>query len=120
MKKELCQSHYWDRAAGEKKFTTHFQMDEFKRFIHLEAGILDMGCGYGRTLNELKTGGFTNLVGADYSIKMIERAKKLDPGYTLVQSNERLSFRDKSFDAVIVSGVLTCIVNAIVKNCDML
>ena len=70
--------------------------------------ILDVGCGYGRTLNELHNNGFTDLIGVDFSEKMIKRGLKLYPYLKLIKNNgETLPFLDDKFDAVILIGVLT-------------
>ena len=51
--KILDQKKYWDKVAEEKKFPTPFQIEEFEKHVLKEMNILDVGCGYGRTLNEL-------------------------------------------------------------------
>ncbi|MBU1696933.1 MAG: class I SAM-dependent methyltransferase, partial [Proteobacteria bacterium] len=73
------QQTYWDKAASKKEFTTPFQMDRFKSFVPEESVILDVGCGYGRTLNELYQEGFKKICGIDFSQKMVERGSRLYP-----------------------------------------
>ncbi|MCK5695871.1 MAG: class I SAM-dependent methyltransferase [Desulfobacula sp.] len=75
----MNQQTYWDKAASKKEFTTPFQMDVFKSYVSRESVILDVGCGYGRTLNALYQEGFKNILGIDFSQKMIERGKHLYP-----------------------------------------
>ena len=111
----LNQEAYWDSSAEKKEFTTPFQMELFKKFVAKDARILDVGCGYGRTLNELYLSGFTNLSGIDFSKKMIEKGGKLYPHLNFQQSKSGvIPFKDNTFDAVILLAVLTCIV----RDCE--
>ena len=69
-----------------------------------------MGCGYGRTLNELYQNGYNKLIGIDFSSGMIERGKRQFPYLDLrVKQDESIALPDKSVDAVILFAVLTCI-----------
>ena len=112
MDKLLNQENYWDSVAQKKEFTTPFQMELFEKFVPKEAHILDVGCGYGRTLNELSLSGFTNLAGIDISKKMIVQGNKLYPHLNFKKhENSGIPFVDESFDAVILLAVLTCIIN---------
>ena len=106
------QKAYWDSVADTKEFTTPFQLGIFSEYVSKDAKILDIGCGYGRTLNELYNSGYTNLCGIDFSEKMIERGKKLFPYLDLATaSSSKTSFEDNSFDAIIIFAVLTCIIS---------
>jgi len=108
----LTQEKYWNSVAEEKEFTTPFQMELFKNFVPKEAQILDVGCGYGRTLNELYLSEFTCLSGIDVSKNMIERGSRLYPHLNLKKpEGEGIPFDDNSFDAVILLAVLTCIIS---------
>jgi ubiquinone/menaquinone biosynthesis C-methylase UbiE len=112
MNKLLTQEEYWDSVAGKKEFTTPFQIELFKKNVPKEARILDVGCGYGRTLHELYLSGFTNLTGIDISKKMIDKGTKLYPKLTLKKYDGfKFPFENNSFDAVILLAVLTCIIS---------
>ena len=100
---------YWDMVANDKNFTTPFQSDLFKKYVDINKSVLDIGCGYGRTLKELYDLGYRNLIGIDFSKEMIDRAWNLY-SYINFYGNE-LSFDDSSIDSVILLGVLTCIPN---------
>ncbi|AUB58177.1 MULTISPECIES: class I SAM-dependent methyltransferase [Methanobacterium] len=107
-KKISHQEKYWDEMAEEKEFPTPFPMEQFKKYAALEMDILDVGCGYGRTLKELHENGFNNLTGVDFSQGMIKRGLKLHPYLNLVKNNgDDLPFPDNTFDAVLLIGVLT-------------
>ncbi|MCK5313078.1 MAG: class I SAM-dependent methyltransferase [Desulfobacteraceae bacterium] len=108
----LTQETYWDKVAEEKEFTTPFQMELFKKNVSEKAKILDIGCGYGRTLNQLYLSGFPDLTGVDISKNMINRGNKLYP-YLNIQTSDAngIPFDDNSFDAVVLMAVLTCVVN---------
>ena len=103
---------YWNRVSGTKQFTTPFQAEAFEQHVSTDAKILDVGCGYGRTLNELYHMGYQNLTGIDFSNGMIERGKSQFPYLNLlVKESASIDFPDNHFDAVILFAVLTCIVS---------
>ncbi len=104
------QQTYWDKAASKKEFTTPFRMDRFKPYVSEESLILDVGCGYGRTLDELHQEGFKKICGIDFSQKMIERGKCLYPHFDFKKCTTTFPFEDNTFDAVVLIAVLTCIV----------
>lgn len=104
------QKQYWDSVSGTKQFTTPFQAEEFGRHVRRNACILDVGCGYGRTLDELYRMGYRNLVGVDFSEGMILRGREQFPHLDLrVKKDETIDLPDESVDAVILFAVLTCI-----------
>ena len=107
----MNQELYWDNVAPVKEFTTPFQMDLFREHINKDANILDIGCGYGRTLNELYNNGYRNCTGVDFSEKMIERGKTLYPHLTFESmQNGKTKYPENTFDVVILLAVLTCII----------
>jgi SAM-dependent methyltransferase len=104
------QEKYWDSVAEEKDFPLPLQMEEFEKVVSREMTILDIGCGYGRILNELHDAGFEHLSGVDFSQGMIARGRRLHPHLDLRKNDgHTLPFEDASFDAVILIAVLTCI-----------
>lgn len=106
----MKQKEYWDCAAPKKVFTTPFQAEAFSRYVKKEARILDVGCGYGRTLDELYHRGCRSLTGIDFSDGMIARGKQEFPYLDLrVMEHDTIPFPDASVDAVILFAVLTCI-----------
>lgn len=109
---DLDQKEYWDGVAYKKEFTTPFQMDLYSKYISKDSKILDVGCGYGRTLNELYCSGYKNLYGIDFSKNMIERGKKQYPYINLkLKQDKSIEFEDDYFDSVIIFAVLTCIID---------
>ena len=107
----MNQSDYWSSVADSRNFTTIFDEKVFRNYVSKNSKILDVGCGYGRTLNEMYNAGYKNLVGADTSIEMLNRGKREFPHIEFVQSSEILPFEDCFFDAVILFGVLCSVVN---------
>ena len=106
----MKQKEYWDSVAEKKEFTTPFQREAFSRHVKKESRILDVGCGYGRTLEELYQNGYKDLIGMDFSRGMIRRGKALFPYLDLrVKESDALDLPDASVDAVILFAVLTCI-----------
>jgi len=99
--------------AREKEFSTPFQLDLFARYVDRETPVLEVGCGYGRVLEELHRAGFRSLVGLDFSKKMIDRGRKLFPHLDLRRSEgDGLPFPEGTFQAVILVAVLTCIADS--------
>ncbi|SNS88012.1 Methyltransferase domain-containing protein [Anaerovirgula multivorans] len=108
----MIQKDYWDSVSEKKQFTTPFQADEFSKYISKNNTILDVGCGYGRTLDELYQIGFKNLIGIDFAEGMIKRGREQFPYLDLrVKEDAFIDFHDNSVDAVILFAVLTCICN---------
>lgn len=102
------QEKYWDNVSDEKEFPTPFQIDVFERYVSKDMSILDIGCGYGRTLNELYNHGFKNLTGIDYSKGMINRGLRIYPNLNLIKNNgDKIPVPDNKFDAVLLIAVLT-------------
>ena len=104
----LDQEKYWDKVSEEKEFPTPFQIQEFEKYVSKDMNILDIGCGYGRTLNELHNQGFKNLTGIDYSQGMINKGLRLNPYLNLIKNDGyTIPFPDSKFDAVLLITVLT-------------
>lgn len=106
----MKQEEYWNSVSEKKEFTTPFQAEEFSKYVKKDSCILDVGCGYGRTLDELYHNGYRNLIGVDFSSGMIERGKQQFPYLDLrVKEDTRIALPDTSVDAVVLFAVLTCI-----------
>lgn len=106
----MKQDDYWNSVSETKKFTTPFLFESFSNYVKRDQVILDVGCGYGRTLDELYHNGYRNLIGVDFSEGMIERGKRQFPYLDLrVKEDASIALPDASVDAVILFSVLTCI-----------
>ena len=109
----MTQKEYWESVSPTKNFTTPFQVDEFSKYVSTDDLILDVGCGYGRTLQQLHTIGYTRLMGVDFAQGMISRGKVLYPHLDLrTMEQGTLPFPDESVDGVILFAVITCIWNS--------
>lgn len=109
----MSQKNYWNSVSDTKTFTTPFQAEAFARHVTKNDRILDVGCGYGRTLHELYETGYENLIGLDFSEGMIERGKRLFPQLDLrIMKEDAIDLPDDSVSAVILFAVLTCIPNS--------
>jgi SAM-dependent methyltransferase len=98
-------------VAHEKRFSHPLCTEWLTRYLESsQALILDYGCGYGRTLEDLRNAGYRNLVGIDSSKGMLARCHSLFPHQSLIQNDGRtLPFKDNSFGAVLLFAALTCI-----------
>ena len=105
------QKEYWNKVSKTKQFSTPFQIEEFSKYVEKSDIILDVGCGYGRTLSELYSNGYKNLIGIDFSKGMIERANSLNSNIDFrVMNDSKIDLTDNSVDSVILLAVLTCVV----------
>lgn len=104
------QREYWDAVASDKEFSTPFRFDLFSEYTSKDDLILDYGCGYGRTIKQLKENKYANITGVDFSKEMISRARGENPtaDFKVIDSG-RIPFQDNYFDAVVLLAVLTCV-----------
>lgn len=110
MQTASSQISYWDRVAHEKRFSHPLRRDWLEKYSNKQARTLDYGCGYGRTLADLSQTGFTNLVGVDFSERMLARAQVEVPGAWLIRNDGHgLPFKNDCFDEVLLFAVFTCI-----------
>ncbi|MCU1265198.1 MAG: putative methyltransferase [Acidobacteria bacterium] len=113
MEQLTTQNGYWDRVAGEKRFSHPLQLNWLTRHLasrREESRILDYGCGYGRMLAELKLVGYQKIVGIDFSAGMLARCRLQLPGSLLARNDGRtIPLSNESVDAVLLFAVLTCI-----------
>ena len=108
----MNQEAYWDKVAGKKEFTVKFYPELLHGCLSHDSAILDVGCGYGRTLLELAAEGYTSLYGTDISVNMLELARRAPPSAVFAQSSGlTIPFPDKHFDAVLLIAVLTSIID---------
>ena len=106
----MRQEEYWNSVSEKKEFTSPIQLESFEKYITKDSCILDVGCGYGRTLDELYRNGYQNLIGIDFSSGMITRGKRQFPYLDLrIKEDDKIALPDASVDAVILFAVLTCI-----------
>ena len=104
------QTEYWDQIAADRVFSHPLNLDLFRRLVGLKERIVDWGCGYGRTLAELHSAGYGNLLGLDASARMIARASRENPHLEFRQSTGLVMGEPSgSVDAIILFAVLTCI-----------
>lgn len=107
------QARYWDRVAGEKRFSHPVQVAWLTRYLGPRSErptILDYGCGYGRTLAELSRTGYQSILGVDFSGAMLSRCRQEVPDAMVVQNDgHSLPLQDRSVDAALLFAVLTCI-----------
>jgi SAM-dependent methyltransferase len=97
-------------VAQEKRFSHPLCAEWLSRYLEPQALILDYGCGYGRTLEDLRSAGYPNSVGVDSSEGMLARCRSLFPHQNLIQNDgHSLPFKDNSFGAVLLFAALTCI-----------
>ena len=102
--------NYWEERSAAKRFTTPLHVETLAKYVAKDAFILDDGCGYGRTLAELRDSGFSRLTGVDFSAPFVERARREVPEAALfVGDAASLPIDGASFDAVLLFGVLTCV-----------
>jgi len=104
-----AQVDYWNRVADEKSFTLPLRTDWLSRRLDSRARILDLGCGYGRTLGTLLSSGYQRVMGMDFSAGMLGKCRAEFPAAILARCDGRtIPLRAESADAVVLLAVLTC------------
>ncbi|MBI4476553.1 MAG: class I SAM-dependent methyltransferase [Acidobacteria bacterium] len=108
----MNQRAFWNTVAATKTFSHPLDVARFSSLVSREASVLDYGCGYGRVCRELRSAGYSNIIGVDPSSAMIDRARAENPGITFqILDSDTLPFMAAPFDAVLLFSVLTCIVD---------
>jgi len=102
------QTSYWNRAGRGKRFSHPLDREFLVAQVPPATRILDVGCGYGRSLTELRELGYREVVGVDTSAAMLGRGRAPDLDLRLV-SGPPLPFADASFGLVLLFAVLTSI-----------
>lgn len=89
-----------------------------EKYISKDAKILDLGCGAGRTTINLYRLGYKDIIGLDYSEKLIESANEycnnnnLDIKFVYGDATNLSMYKDKTFDFILFSynGLMSMIV----------
>ena len=101
---------YWSRVAEQKRFSHPLRLEWLEQYSNRRARILDYGCGYGRIAAELLEAGFDQVIGADFSEAMLQRARLQVRGPAWIRNDgNSLPFKDDCFDVMLLFAVLTCI-----------
>jgi SAM-dependent methyltransferase len=95
----------WARTPGHDAYWSY--RDAFFALLPEPGGpVLEVGCGEGRVLRDLKERGY-DLTGLDASPSLLEAARGADPdGRYVLGRAEDLPFEDDSFDLVVAYNVL--------------
>jgi len=81
----------------------NYEKSMISSYFHKPSKVLDVGCGTGRTTIALNRMGY-DVIGIDYSAKMIEVAKKIAPNILYeIQDARSLTFDSETFDYVLFS-----------------
>lgn len=106
----LAQQSYWDKVASRKIFHVPLQLSLLEDILKRKPRcIMDVGCGYGRNLQQLRELGIANLNGVDYSENMIKRAKRLVPDVSwYLAHTDELPFETESVDLILMVSLLGC------------
>jgi len=94
-------AEYYDEYVASTRYSFFKPEDEANFFNELFKGrhlILDLGCGTGRTIRLLCRYGY-ELVGVDFSKRMLRVANRHKVGYYVLSTILCLPFSDSTFDA---------------------
>jgi SAM-dependent methyltransferase len=87
--------------------------------LNIRTKVLDVGCGYGETLTNLRTVGLTNSIGIDNSensLRLCMKRKFLVGQDVFLMDAADMKFADKNFDLVISHGMLEHFQGALFKE----
>ena len=92
IKQRRAKRYYWNDIT---KYCNYF--------VHEDSSVLEIGCGTGELLNDLKS---KNKIGIDFSEEMISQAKSQFPSLDVrVMDAEELILNEK-FDVIILSNLI--------------
>jgi SAM-dependent methyltransferase len=76
-------------------------LDRFAQAVGGDGIICDLGCGPGHVAHYLRSRG-ANVVGADLSLKMVENARRLNPGIEFFQADMlSLNVEEEAWDSIV-------------------
>ena len=105
-----CQVEYWNRAGPGKPFSHPLNLERLRQYLCPDSSILDLGCGYGRTLGLLSEAGYHNLIGLDPAPVMVAAAREHFPAIVFEEFEfPKLPLANASVDATLLFSVLTCV-----------
>ena len=109
----MTAQEYWNEIGSKKDFEDPVYLDKLSTFLSPTSQIVEYGCGYGRMLNILKSGGYEYLLGFDFAPNMIARGRKENPDLDLrlLEKSGEIPCNDESIDAVMMSTVLCCMID---------
>ena len=101
-----------EKFAQIKQWSKRFRSEVFflEKIMKSGMSILDVGCAVGDLYHGLRERGYGQLeyLGTDVAEKMIERARKLDPGVQFICGNfieDNIIANNQFFDVVTATGV---------------
>lgn len=101
---------FWNETSKTKTFSHPVDNALFQKWVTKDARILDYGCGYGRTGNDLNRMGYANCLGVDTSEEMIRRGQREFPDLQLTHlAGHEADLAPSTFDSILLFAVLTCI-----------
>jgi len=104
------QRRFWDEEAATATFSHPLDRHWLARIVGPDSPILDFGCGYGRTIVELRKLGYRNVTGLDVSQGMLDRAReKLSDVHFVLADGLPSPLDDGSFELLILFAVLTTV-----------
>jgi SAM-dependent methyltransferase len=101
---------YFREQEGQQARTSRAEWLADRLASYRPSSILEVGCGYGKLLKELRRRLDIPLVGIDFSLSQLDQAHRFlghDHNLALLLGRgERLPFADHSFDMVVTSAVI--------------
>jgi len=109
----MLAQEYWNEVGSKKDFEDPVYLDKLSKFLSLSSQIVEYGCGYGRMMKILKSGGYEHLLGFDFALNMVKRGRKENPDLDLrlLEKQGAIPVRDESVDGVVMSTVLCCMID---------
>jgi len=105
---------YKKRYEHDRKIAK-LRLGEYNRYLSLNSKILDVGCGNGAFVDELRSRGFSNSYGSDLSCESNQKT-------TFIGSLESINFPTEHFDVITIHDALEHIpdLNSFMKELNRL
>ena len=105
----------WNKFEGNKIPSSLELNPIIFKYLKFDSKILDVGCGFGKTISEFYNKGYKNISGVDINESGIRFAKskfkKLGVNIDVkVNDANHLDYKDETFDAIITQAFWTTII----------
>lgn len=92
---------YWKKHVNQK-LEEDMWINDYKHYFKGSGKCLDLGCGIGQYSKELMNYGY-EVTSSDISLIALEKVKEFNDNTIRIDMNEKMPFKDKTFDLVFAN-----------------